>query len=215
MSKQKVLGIALVALCAVGAITASGASAMEWHWRHDEKNLTEPLAIYSEYTMSFEMSRVKAEFTCTMRNEGKAGLGAAGEITSITGSYLGGKYEKTMTCKLEHSGELQGICNNTMTLEATGLPWATELLEKEKSVYNVIKTSHGEAPGWSLHCSYNGESFKETCWPAASPLMSYGGPGTYTEAHYGGLVVGCTAGSLTMQGTERLNLVNGERLGIL
>jgi hypothetical protein len=104
---------------------------------------------------------------CTIKESGEGALwsGSTGSITKVTGT----KGETAITC---HAVK-QGVCGAApIELEATSLPWKTELIDEpirasifgEVTGYEVRNRFYGTtAPGWALRCKYSGSTAIDTC----------------------------------------------------
>jgi hypothetical protein len=139
MKITKTLGVTLVAVLALGALSASAAGAYEW--QIGGRAIVSPAAVSWTSTIKFENNREGYAFSCTIAHKGTVGAGAKGEITSITSS--GGA--KAIPCTLTRSSS---DCESAMEIEAQGLPWSTELAAVGDEARNKITGSHE----WKVRC---------------------------------------------------------------
>jgi hypothetical protein len=151
MQKIKTFSVALVAMLAFGALSVSAADAFEW--QVEGASLTNPVAVSATSTITFANTDEGYEFKCTIARKGMAGVGAKGEITSITSS--GGA--KAIPCELIHSS---GDCSSAMEIEAVGLPWATEIVAVEGQPRNKLAATQV----WKVRCKgIGGEARSNVC----------------------------------------------------
>ncbi len=156
--RVKTFGLTLLALMAVGAISAAGATAHAWkHSSHTE--LVSPEKFIAIGAITFDDTHHGNSYSCTIREEGTVGRGAVGQITSITGEYP----KKAITCNRQSGSEPCG--NGEIVVEAVHLPWATELATIGGSLRNEIKL--GSPPSqaeWAITCKgWIGGTFSERC----------------------------------------------------
>ncbi|HEY3830592.1 MAG TPA: hypothetical protein VGL57_15485 [Solirubrobacteraceae bacterium] len=155
MKTIKMLGLTVVAMLALGGLSASAATAYEW--QINGAALVKPAAAHWTSTIKFENTAEAYSFSCTIAHKGTLGTGASGEITSITSS--GGA--KAIPCELTHGSS---DCTSAMEIEALGLPWATELATVGGELRNKIAGS----PEWKVRCKGVGGEAR-TNWCVVSP----------------------------------------------
>jgi|HubBroStandDraft_2_1064218.scaffolds.fasta_scaffold01726_8 hypothetical protein len=208
MRAAKTMGIALFAILAFTALGAAAASAHTWE---DNKS---PLTIQKadEGEATVEIQWLGARGMCKMRQKGKLGAGAAGLIESITNTSGG----KTITC--ENISETGGECTtkSTITLEANGLPWKTELTTIGGELRDVQFGVKGYEKQWTIRCTESGTEEGKTYCGAAEGA----GTNTLIRNAVGGIVESvfdknspnylCYAGELRFRGTEKLKFSREE-----
>lgn len=139
----KRLGLALVAVLALSAFTASIAGAYEWQISGGA--LTKPAEVSGTSTITFKNLAEGYAFRCAIVDKGTVGPGAKGEITSIASS--GGA--KSIPCELTSSSV---DCESAMEIEAVGLPWTTELAGVNGDLRNKLTAAHE----WKVKCKEAG-----------------------------------------------------------
>ncbi len=101
-------------------------------WELKGKLLTVGTQIKSEGTVALEDRGLRTEVECAVKGEGTVGTLGTGEVSKMTGP----KGESVVSCGLVKKGECEGT---TAEVEATGLPWNTELVDEP------VKNEKGEA----------------------------------------------------------------------
>jgi hypothetical protein len=205
MRKAKIVGVALVAMLAFTALTAAAASAHTWEF--NKVALTSPKAY--EGIASFEIEQVipAVKARCQMRQKGKLGAGAIGVIESVTSMAR----EKTITCQNTDTE----ACPGTVTIEATNLPWNTELSTIDGELRYVLKAGGGSSSyQWTVKCKSSRESNENRCSAATNTLIHNNVNGSVESIFdKNSPADNCTADPLHFKGTEDLTLTTVE--GIL
>ena len=122
-------------------------------WELKGKVLTAATPIKSEGAVVLEDKGLRVIAECGVKEEGTAGTLGTGEISKVAGL----KGESVVSCRVVKDGECEG---STVEVEATGLPWNTELVDEpiknekgevvREEVRDRVYKSAG--PGWVLKC---------------------------------------------------------------
>lgn len=203
MKLIKLLGITSLVLLALGALTATAASAHAWE--NKKAPITEPHNVIGTATLSFEDKWRADKFTCKITSKATVKPGAIGEITGIA-SKTGAK---EIPCEAHESPGC-----STVTIEAKFLPWKTELATIGGELRDTIKPA-GEflTPQWTVRCTGTEGKITETC--EASPNTALKNYSAGVEAIYDAKspATNCSAGpagTFTTKGTEDITFANGE-----
>ncbi len=145
----KMLGAAFVAVLALGAVAAAGASALEWLL--NGKPITAKTAVKSTGELLLKDDKEKIAVKCSGHDEGSVSPEGKDEITSITG--LSG--ELNAPCTVE-----EGSLCESATAMAVNLPWATELVTVEGAIRDLITTANS---GWAVTCKTIIGEVTDTC----------------------------------------------------
>ena len=197
----KSLGIASLALLALGALTASAASAHAWEIKKEP--IIENRNVTGTATLQFEEKHIGAQLTCKLTSKGIVKHGGLGEITSIT-SNTGAK---EIPCENN-----KPLGCSAWTIEAKILPWKTELATIGGELRNkIFTTTELVGPQWTIRC----QGFSDIC--EASPNAALKNYSKGVEAIYGAKspATSCAeapAGTFTTKGTEDITLNGGEVL---
>jgi hypothetical protein len=155
--RLKTLGAVLVALLALGAVVAAGASAHAWELREP---LTKAEAMASTGTLQIEVPKEHQKFTCQIREEGTVGPGAAGTITALTNTASAKEFE------CEHNDGLE--CTGAhLKVEVKHLPWDTELATIGGALRDEIKSGGSGTPEVKMSCG-GSENWWTECYFATS-----------------------------------------------
>jgi hypothetical protein len=131
---------------------------------------------------------------CEDSAEGKAGTGAAGEVTKWTVS------------------KCVGVTNCTSpAMAAVNLPWSSELVNIGGTLYDKIVSGGKGAPGFSYECS----GAKDTCTGTILTSMTNASQGV-SAAFDSSEKLSCTlggTGSGSLVGSQSIEAVSGGRLG--
>ena len=122
-------------------------------WELKDKVLTAATPIKSEGTVVLEDKGLGVAAECVVKGEGTAGTLGTGEVSKVTGA----KGESVVSCHVVKAGWCEG---STAEVEATGLPWNTELVdepiknEKGEVVRDEVRERFYKSagPGWVLKC---------------------------------------------------------------
>ncbi len=144
-----------------GETTSTGQSFRPTNdWETNSKLVTTTALVKATGTLLIESGGAMVE--CTVEGTGEALPGGLGKITKVTGV----RGEVSVPCRLVRES---GGCLKSPEVEATDLPWSTELVDEpvknekgEVVRYEVRDRFYGASssePGWVLTC----KSFKETC----------------------------------------------------
>ncbi len=153
----KMLGAAFVAVLALGAVAAAGASALEWLLNGKPITATTTVKLTGELLLKDDTEKVAVK--CSGHDEGTVGPGAADEVTKITG--LSG--ELNAPCTVE-----EGSLCESATAMAVNLPWATELVTVEGAIRDLITTANA---GWAVTCETIIGPVVDTCEGMTSTAM--------------------------------------------
>lgn len=137
MKGIKALGAAMLALLALGSLSATAASAHTWDINGSSPSFAEPMKASGTLTFS---ATYLLSYSCPVYMEGKVGPGAAGEITSVTNKVGGSPILCTVL-----SGGLGGW--ETVEVKAIGLPWKTEIASVGGELRDRIL---GSGSGWEV-----------------------------------------------------------------
>jgi hypothetical protein len=205
----KTLTIALTALIALGALSATGASAESWKL-HGSK-VTESLPVTAEGNIELTEHSWGYSISCPFKQKGTV-QGATGTITG----------EKKFLCTPVIGN---GVCESAIELEALNLPWTTELAAVGGFVRNSIKSSVG-VPEWLSKCTgtrgkteilcgiqtstgmFNASEGVEAWFDSESPKGNCLPGGGYGLAFNGAETIRATSGLLGVETIEWL--VNGK-----
>lgn len=162
MIRLRTLGLALVAVFAMGAVAAASASAAP-EWKLNGIVLTSPSAVTSKGTLKLEDTGTGVQVECTGSDKGTIGPKSVDEITEIK---VEGPLAKNR-CKV-----LKGtsLCGTEAEAVALNLDWGTAL---EEPVVNEIRdkiTNAGNDPGWEVKC-LGGLKASDKCTGDTSTLM--------------------------------------------
>ena len=151
----KIFGLALVALLAFGASSASAAKPGTWKVGGAEVLSAKPF--YASGTIEIQENYYGNTFKCPFVQEGAVGPGAAGEITG----------KKVFNCTTGN----RAPCNGSVELEAVNLPWKTELVTVAGLLRDKIKNGGSGTPQWMLKCKgSSGETYNSYCTGAETSL---------------------------------------------
>jgi hypothetical protein len=156
MKTIKMLFVALTVVSALTAVSATAASAHEWKLLG--MALTKSMSAKQTPTYHFADRTNSAEFDCTLEENGTAGTGGLGQITSV----------KEVECKRDR------LCQTNPTIEAKNLPWNTELTTYEGKLVNRITSA---SPTWKWKCQVLGTEWTETCGVATTMFTKNIGEG--------------------------------------
>ena len=194
-------------------------------WELGGKLVTASKAVKSEGGLVVEDTGLAAE--CSVKTEGSVGGEGSGEITTVTGA----KGESVISCAKTKTSSCEG---STAEVEATGLPWKTELVDEpiknekgEVVRYEVRERfygSGGTAPGWTLKCTAYG-GFKVTRSCSGEPSGDTENVAAGVPAEFEGKSkrltcegkegAGAVEGALVFAGTEGTLSVYGAKAGPL
>lgn len=176
MKKLQILGLALVAICALGAVMASTGSAtivtLLAKWLFNTAEFTGNLAVESTGELLLEDTNavlgVKAAVLCSGILHGTvAGANGEDEITellSLTGTAISltALSGTALSCATEENCESPKVW-------AVNLPWPTLLelveggsLSPELTVVLILTGATGE-PGWYVECTVLGSKIDDEC----------------------------------------------------
>ncbi len=147
MQRIKILGLALVTVCAVSALVSASAFAAP-EWLLNGKPITTPFSIKSKSVGSLLLSDLGAPgggtaITCKGTDKGTVGPGAKDEVTEVTAT--GCTFEKAGSCESSKSVTAKGV----------HLPWKTELELVSGELRDMVTGTSGE-PGWAVECTVGG-----------------------------------------------------------
>lgn len=147
MQRIKILGLALMAVCAVSALVSASALAAH-EWLLNGKPITTAVKINSKSVGSLLLEDLHASggavaIVCEGTDKGTVGPGAKDEVTSITAT----------NCTFEKNGQCEA--NKGVTANALHLPWKTTLELVSGELRDVIMGTGGE-PGWNVECTVFG-----------------------------------------------------------
>lgn len=150
MKTIKTLGLALLAVAALGAVSVEAASAHQWKEAGAPLWRTEPIVVKSavEFTVSKSMWSFNPVFECKYNAEGNVGSEGATEITKVTNVSGGAKIE----CRVIYPSEAG---YQSITLEPEHLPWKAHLAtfgtNEVQLVFNNGSTKWSEtASAWAI-----------------------------------------------------------------
>lgn len=161
MTRLRILGLALVAVFAMGAVVASAAMASP-EWLENGSPLTSKVAITSKGTLKLSDTGTPigtVTVTCAGTDKGTIGPGAEDEVTEI----------KASSCTSSQ-------CSGTPTAEAVNIAptlaggiWQTKLETVGTEIRDKITTTSGtKVVGWTVHCTILGKTETDTCTSASS-----------------------------------------------
>lgn len=140
MRKIQTILLALVAVLAFGAITAAGASALEW--LVDGLAITGAVSVDSESVaakpLELEDMGTGVKISCEGTDEGTIEPAGKDKETVVT--------ENLASCKVLAGS---GTCKKILAVKAVDLPWKTQLLGTGR---DEIKAEGAGAPGWLVEC---------------------------------------------------------------
>jgi hypothetical protein len=165
---MKTIKMLFVALAAVLALTAISATAVSAHtWKQKGTVLKAAVKFHSTQELRFS-EKTGLEIECAVVEEGTVGPGAAGEITSVKAK----ECHSIRGCEASHSIEVEAY---------SGLPWKTELVTLYEGLRNQITTTGAK---WKIHCTLSGTSWTNYC--EATPNMAIDNAKTSAEEVYDG-----------------------------
>jgi hypothetical protein len=198
MKKIQILGLAVVAVCALAALTASSALALESTWLVDGAVLTATHEVDSASTSTlFSLADKKGgvfgeevEVLCAGTDLGTIGIGKADVLSSVT----------VTECET-----MKGICGEPLA-EAVNLPWTTSVVLIGAKFYDDTTTTVGtKKVGYNVICN---KLVEDTCEVAlAQPELKNGAAGE-VEAVFSSADANQPKATCTRGGAEA-GLVNG------
>jgi hypothetical protein len=201
LGRVSVLAIALGLL--VACVSAATASAAEVEWRQGAGALASAVEYKSSGTFKLiDSGRSGGAFSlsCTMSGEGKAGPGAAGEVTKF----------------------LLNTCNNPATeceaakgleFEFLNLPWHTALVIVEGKPRDVISSGGKGAPGLRVYCTVFGKvgTLVEEC--SGTLKTSATNTTSGVEGSFDGEQLSCKHETVASKGTVEGSLLTQSKSG--
>jgi hypothetical protein len=137
---------------------------------------------------------------CEEKAEGSAGLGGAGEVTTLT----------TSNC----AGGLLCEKIGTPALVALNLPWHAELATVEGALREVLTSSGKGTPGFKLECKVLNVMYKDQCSGNIS-MLATNAAGGVTAAYNKNEKLTCNGGGSeagTLEGSASITATNGGTL---
>lgn len=166
----KALGLALVAVFALGAVTAGSAFA-ESEWLINGSPVTEKTAVDSEAAeLLLEdkkggVFREAVALVCSGLDAGFVGPEKADEVTEVLNLEMSSP--DILGCTVE-----TGTCPDPL-VEAVHLPWTTEVSLSGAAFRDLIVAGTGGAAGWRVVClGPLGEEIADECTGASSTLLT-------------------------------------------
>ncbi len=173
MKKLRIVGLALVAICVFGVLTAASASAVTFllaEWLVNGAAVTTELN--TQATGEWEQSDIKtlagtATILCSWILDGWVGPNSLDHVSEIL--TLAGLADGTLTAGTALVCTAQKGCETTSTvnLYPLHLPWESEveLMEDTTSSFVDLLFGTGGNPGWELVCLVVGLSITDECTP--------------------------------------------------
>ena len=209
MQRLKVLGLALVAVFAMGAVASASASALVW--QEEVGGVFQEVANGTKVTATGKLKLLdkkggpfteEVEVECEGNSEGTVSTGGKDAVTAITAT----------ACKV-----LKGVCPTPVTAKAVNMPeWQTQLEVVGTENRDKITTTTGtKEVGWEVSC--NGTIDKCTS-ASSSTKMANNANGT-VEATFDANTpkANCSRGGAaqgSVSGTTVNKLVSGRALRI-
>jgi hypothetical protein len=200
----------LIGILTVGAFSASAAfAAPEWYsttmpavheWQQGGVALSEATPVKWKGTVWISDSYLEYTAKCEDSGEGTVGPGAAGQATAWTFS----------GCKLEKTGYCEKF--DTKVVNASTLPWGTELVIAGGALYNKTKVEAGSGK-FTVNC--NSKAIGKFADPCNVPLTALKNTGSGVEATFASEKVNCGVGGSgtgTVTGTQVIEATKGAAL---
>lgn len=201
----------LIGILAVSAFSASAAlAAPEWYstttpvireWQQGGAALSEATPVKWKGTVWITDSDVEYTAKCEDSGEGTVGPGAVAHATAWAFS----------GCKLEKAGYCEKL--DTKVVNASALPWSTELTVAGGALYNKTKVEAGSGK-FTVNCNSTAFKFADACnLPLAAVKVTTGG----VEATFAKEKVNCSIGGSgvgTIEGTQVIEAKKGAALEV-
>ncbi len=159
MLRVQMIGVALVAVFAMSAVAATGASAHEWLL--GGKPITAAKTIMSKGTLELTDDAATGgavAVSCAGFDTGTVGPGAADLISKVTAEELG--TNNSITCTFVKKGACEGT---TAKAVALALPWKTEIYSEGTETRDMITSDGAGSPGWGVTCKTLLGSMEDKC----------------------------------------------------
>jgi hypothetical protein len=171
-------------------------------WRLGDAALAEPIQSAATGTIKLTEGNEtgSASLECEAQSKWSSGLGANGEITSFSGNCQGSWLEKAK-------------CENTVTLQALGLPWHGTLIASEGSVEDVLT-----AAGFKWTCTVSKIAHEEECKGRLLAKMTNGASGvtaTFLPQEAYDLCKGANIGLMAFEGSQAIATSHGGKLSVV
>jgi len=194
---MRTLGLALVAVLAMSAVSVASASAFNKVWETKSGGVFKPITgtfnVEGEGALQLSSGGITVE--CEGTTLGTVETAGKDKITNVENL---AKTSTTIPCVT-----LAGTCE-TAEAKAVHLPWNTQLIEEGIELRDELKTSGAGNPGWAVTCHKTLlGTITETC-TAAKGTTSIANLATEVEAKFDAKTeeASCTGG-LSNKGTVR------------
>jgi hypothetical protein len=139
MKRIRIIGLAIVAVFALSAVAASGASAFTT-WDVEGSPVTAPVETTSESAAGLTLSSGGTTVVCKGTDTGTVEPEGKDKVNTIT---VNTEKDCTVT--------VAGFCESLINVKPVNLPWNTKLVgEKEDE---ILPSTAGKNPGWAVTCS--------------------------------------------------------------
>lgn len=206
MKKIQLLGVALVAICALSAFTSS-AFALEFtsaEWLEGGVAITAAKAANTEGELLFENTSVGAAILCSGLFEGTVGAGGADTVTKVF------NLSATAIEELDEKGEKGIACTSVKLCEGTpeiwpvNLPFKTTLqldTTEEKWFDLVEENVNKKFAAYLIKCKVLGVSVEELCEAVSGTFGEVSNATTDVES------LGALTPKATCKGTKEVGLI--------